>query len=99
MAPAFCWLRHAVSSDSSEQADGSATPKPAAAKKDDSDSEFELSLDLDDSSATSPVAKKAPMQDSEFELTLDDSTDLSASDSKNPQVKSVSKISLSPAFT
>lgn len=46
--------------------DGSATPPPSK-KKDDSSSEFELSLDEDESSAT------ISSESSEFELSLDDS--------------------------
>jgi hypothetical protein len=55
--------------------DASSTPKPGPIQKEDSDSEFELSMD-DSSSEEHPKLKGEPDSDSEFELTLDDSGDL-----------------------
>jgi hypothetical protein len=66
-----------------------ATPKPAAMNPADSDSEFELSLDADDS-GPQPAAPGPMDSDSEFELTLDDSgglAPLEADDAHAPQLK------------
>ncbi len=72
------------------------TPKPAAAP-DDSDSEFELSLDVDDSSGEGPSLEVD--SDSEFELTLDDSGSLAPlqTEEEAPQLKAKPKTKMAPA--
>jgi hypothetical protein len=57
--------------------DAASTPKPGpVAEESHSDSEFELSMDVEGTSESHAASKSAADSDSEFELTLDDSGDL-----------------------